>query len=193
MSDPLYELSKDLLVPGVSGVGAIGVGLAALFVARKSNALSAQVRQDEIDREETGAKDRYRGQLIELAEAAMVSLMDYGTALNSSKKVETASERNQRAVVNTRLGFLRRVTVGDDERIVGAIIKELEKACKQSSSWWVRARVAARLANRLSYVVTESRNTQEVLDRIAKVSDDAIEAFELELQAAAEKKDADTA
>lgn len=189
MSDPLYELSKDLLVPGLSGLGAIVVGVAALFTARKSNALSAQVRQDEIDRETAGAAERYRGQLIDVTEAAMSSLMEYGTALNSSKEVETASERNERALVNTRLGFLSRVAKGDDTKIVQATIDELEKACDKSSSWWVRARVAARLASRLSFVVTEARDTAKVLKEISQITDDAINALKLETEAAAEPKD----
>jgi hypothetical protein len=192
VSDPLYEFAKDLLVPGISGLGSIAVGVAALFAARQSNALAAQVRQDEIDREAANAKERYRGQLIELTEAAMVALMDYGTAVNSSKKVNTPSERNQRALAVTRLGFLRRVAEGDDEQIVKATMDELEKACDLSTSWWVRARVAARLASRLASIVTERRNTERTLESISRVSDDAIEAFELEKQAVAEASAART-
>lgn len=109
----MYDFLRDLLVPGLAGVGGVLVGVGAIVVAHRSNALAEQVRTDELTREADAAEERYLAQLGHFIETAITSLVDYGNAVEKHPAL-VGAEGRMHAATQARLVLVNAVARGDD-------------------------------------------------------------------------------
>jgi hypothetical protein len=144
VSDPLYEVLKDLVVPGLAGVGGILVGIGALVVAQRSHALAEQVRADEKKRDDAAAAALYRDQLFRTVEPAVTALLDYRVELLASHQVDGAADRAVRSAAIVRLSMLRAVVNEDHLRVVSAATASYYRAM-DTQRWDVLWRVLGRM------------------------------------------------
>lgn len=129
MSDPLYDVLKDLLVPGLAGIGGIVVGAGAMLAAFASNkvanqslGLAHQVRVDEQNRERDAARERYRDQLFRTVEPAVTAVLEHRAVLLREGKLEAQVERLAGATVLVRLELVRAVASPTDFPVAQAFV-----------------------------------------------------------------------
>lgn len=120
MTDWVYEWLARLAVPGLAGIGGIVVGTGAMVaaytsnkVARQSLALAQQVRDDEQEREDAAAEERYRAQLEHFIETAISSLVEYANAVEKHPVV-VGGEQQLHAATQARLILVDAVAQGED-------------------------------------------------------------------------------
>ncbi|TPG05571.1 hypothetical protein EAH85_12620 [Curtobacterium flaccumfaciens] len=173
----MYDVLKDLVVPGLAGIGAVVFGLGAVLAALRSNdvaeqshGLAEQVRGDELKREGDAARGRYRDQLFRTVEPAVTALLDYRAAVLASRGNLSSSEvRNASSNVIARLRLVGVVADEQDRRLVIATLKAMQAAMATNDSAVVR-QVLGSLAMLLPDLLSEQRD----LDRVVRETNEVV-------------------
>lgn len=164
MSDPVYEVLKDLVVPGLAGIGAVVFGLGAVLaatrandVAEQSHNLAGQVRGDELKREADAARERYRDQLFRTVEPSASAFLEHRAELIADARLGTERELVLRSNAIARLRLVAAVTNVDDTKVVLAVIKAYRGSVQTGNARVVRG-VTGQLALILPALLTEGHD-----------------------------------
>lgn len=164
MSDPVYDFLKDLVVPGLAGVGGILVGVGAIVVAHRSNALAEQVRNDEQRREIDAARERYRDQLFRTVEPAVAAILEHRLLLAEFFKPIPGVPKTAAPVSNvlSALNLVDAVASAEDRRVVQAVMDTYEEAISRKD-FKVLNYVLGGLALGLARLLAEERSVDDLV------------------------------
>lgn len=163
MSDPLYDVFKDFVLPGITGLGSIAVGVGAIVVAVKSNALAEKVRDDEEDREKDAARERYREQLLRVVEPAVEAMLAHRAEVQTSQLIGYTEEGHLRSTVVTRLFIARTVATREDAQLVDALREVFDNSIASGKAL-VLVHVLGQMVLGLTMLLDESRDISHEVD-----------------------------
>lgn len=185
MSDPLYGVLKDLLVPGLAGIGGIVVGAGAMLAAFASNKvadqsfeLAKQVRADEQKREGDAARERYRDQLFRAVEPAVSAVLEHRAVLLRERKLESQAERLAGATVVVRLELVRAVASPTDFPVAQAFVDAFLNA-NRTTEVMIVAAVLGDLALTLPGLLSDASKTEALKARAEAMVATAQHSFQM--------------
>ncbi|MBF4626529.1 hypothetical protein [Curtobacterium flaccumfaciens] len=183
MSDPVYEWFKDFFLPGFVGIGTTLFGLGAVLAARKangaadeSNGLTVAVRADELKREESAARERYRDQLFRVVEPAVTSILAHRAEIMTSYRIGHPAEGILRSEVVSRLWLTAVVTNDTDGRLVDANRKALDDAITTGRGD-VTAHVLGDMALMMPTLLQDARDIDALVKQTGDFVSKAIAVF----------------
>lgn len=160
----MYDVLKDLVVPGLAGIGAVVFGLGAVLaatrandVAEQSHDLAGQVRGDELKREADAARERYRDQLFRTVEPSVSAFLEHRAELMADRRLGTQRELVVRSNAIARLRLVVAVTNADDTKVVNATIKAYRQSVATKDAQIVLG-VTGELALVLPALLTEGHD-----------------------------------
>ena len=171
MSDPLYDVLKDLVVPGLAGIGGILVGIGATVVAGRSHHLASQVRSDEQRREQDASRERHRDQLFRTVEPAVTALLEHRAEIMRSRKVDTAEERVHGSVSIARLRLVVAVCDPDEMKVLDALVDAFIVASNAKQPE-VMVDVLGQIALVLPALLTNGRELDDLIRRARSLAED---------------------
>lgn len=169
MSDPVYDWFKDFFLPGFVGIGTTMFGLGAVLAARRangaadeSNGLAAEVRADELKREVSAARERYRDQLFRVVEPGVTAVLAHRAELMKTHRLGTPAEGILRADVVSRLWLIMSVASAEDAKLVDATSDALQDGIKTGRSDVV-VFVLGQIALMLPSLLRETRDIDKLV------------------------------
>lgn len=175
MGDPVYEAIKDLVVPGLSGIGSVIFGLGAVLAAGRANDVAEQVRGDEQKREAYAARQRYEDQLFRTIEPTVAAFLVHRSEIATSRTVRTVPEQLLATDVIARLRLVQAVVNENDKPLLDAIIRSYRDAI-EANDWEVLVSVTGSLAIQLPALLVEGLNIPATVRVVDALVPDAVAA-----------------